>query len=272
MINQDVYDRILNSLDDSEKTCIKEMNRNSFVKENELDQANPLENQKSYTGIQSKSNTKNDKEIENKNNVSPLRNDRNITTEILDKLESIENQLGDSLRNQEYSKAAKNDVQDRCIESEQASILDNSVAQIKKKRKLVDIESDDRVKRKTCHEEVNSPMRENLNSLDFRGTKRKTDNPAGSLTKKLKVSETKTNQREVHENDRKRKNYTNDENISKKQKFNKGTKRKISGEHDEIESKKRKLNNSDRKGIKRKKHIHIGNSQKKRKLCFDIWE
>ena len=46
MIKEDIYNRILNSLDDNEKTCIKEMNKNCFVKENEIDQTSPLEKQK----------------------------------------------------------------------------------------------------------------------------------------------------------------------------------------------------------------------------------
>ena len=114
MINEEVYDRILNSLDDNEKSSIKEMNKNCFLKENEFDQASPLEKQKSHSS-HSKSDTKKARENVEANNVSPLCND--ITTEILDKLESIENQLGDSLQNQKYSKGIQNDIQDSYIEN-----------------------------------------------------------------------------------------------------------------------------------------------------------
>ena len=154
MINEEVYDRILNSLDDNEKTSIKEMNKNSFVKENELEQANPLEKQKSHTS-HSNSDTKRARE-------------NDMTTEILDRLESIENKLGDSLQNRKYNQGIHNDIQDSYIEN--------------------------------CHKD--------------------------------------------------------------------GIKRKISDEHDEIESKMMKFN----RGTKRKNHFHCGNQQKKRKLCFDIWE
>ena len=65
MINEEVYDRILNSLDDNEKTSIKEMNRNCYVKENELDPANPLEKQKSHTSHSNSDTNKKARENEN---------------------------------------------------------------------------------------------------------------------------------------------------------------------------------------------------------------
>ena len=205
MINEEVYDRILNSLDDNEKTSIKEMNRNCYVKENELDQGNTLEKQKAHTS-QSNSDTKKARE-----NGDTLRND--LTTEILDKLESIENQLGDSLQNQKYSQGIQNDIQDSYIENFNKRLNG---------RKRKNSDEHDKTKSKT----------RKLN----KGTKRK----------------------------------ISDEHDEIESKINKlrGTKRKFSDEHDEIESKIRKLN----RGTKRNNHFHSGNQQKKRKLCFNIWE
>ena len=252
MIKEDIYNRILNSLDDNEKTCIKEMNRNCFVKENELDHSNPIEKQKSHSS-HSNSDTKKAREIEDTNNVSPLSND--ITTEILDKLESIENQLGDSLQNQEYSQGIQNDNQNSYIEnfnkglngtkrksSDEHDIIESKMSKFNKgtKRKISDE-----------HDEIESKVK------NLRGSKRKLSDDHDEIKPKMKkLSGTKRKFSDDHDE------------IESKMKKLRGTKRKISDEHDEIESKIRKLN----RGTKRNNHFHSGNQQKKRKLCFDIWE
>ena len=251
MINEEVYDRILNSLDDNEKTSIKEMNQNCFVEENESVQATPLEKQKSPSS-HSNSDTKKARENEDANSVSPLRND--ITTEILHKLESIENQLGDSLQNQKYSQGIQNDIQDSYIENFNKALYGT-------KRKICDehdeIESKMKKLRGTKrnisddHDEIESKMKK------LRGTKRKISDEHDEIESKMKKLR-----------GTKRKICDEHDEIESKMRNLRGTKRKISDEHDEIESKTRKLN----RGTKRNNPFHSGNQQKKRKLCFDIWE
>ena len=231
MIKEDIYNRILNSLDDNEKTCIKEMNKNCFVKENEIDQTSPLEKQKSDSS-HSNSDTKKARENEDANNVSHLRND--ITNEILEKLESIENQLGDSLQNRKCSQGIQTDIQDSYIENFNKRLNGT-------KRKISEE-----------HDEIESKMRK-LN----KGTKRKISDENDEIESKMKkLRGTKRKISDEHEE------------IESKMKKLRGTKRNISDEHDEIQSKITKLN----RGTKRNNHFHNGNQQKKRRLCFDIWE
>ena len=274
MIKEDIYNRILNSLDDNEKTCIKEMNKNCFVKENEIDQTSPLEKQKSDSS-HSNSDTKKARENEDANNVSHLRND--ITNEILEKLESIENQLGDSLQNRKCSQGIQTDIQDSYIEnfnkrlngtkrkiSEEHDEIESKMRKLNKgtKRKISDendeIESKMRklnkgTKRKISDEndEIESKMKK------LRGTKRKISDEHEEIQSKMKkLRGTKRKISDEHEE------------IESKMKKLRGTKRNISDEHDEIQSKITKLN----RGTKRNNHFHNGNQQKKRRLCFDIWE
>ena len=252
MIKEDIYNRILNSLDDNEKTCIKEMNKNCFVKENEIDQTSPLEKQKSDSS-HSNSDTKKARENEDANNVSHLRND--ITNEILEKLESIENQLGDSLQNRKCSQGIQTDIQDSYIENFNKRLNGT-------KRKISEE-----------HDEIESKMRK-LN----KGTKRKISDENDEIESKMKkLRGTKRKISDEHEEIQskmkklrgtKRKISDEHEEIESKMKKLRGTKRNISDEHDEIQSKITKLN----RGTKRNNHFHNGNQQKKRRLCFDIWE
>ena len=255
MINEDVYNRILNSLDENERENIKDINRNHDIKD-ESDQQKPLEKKTSNS----------------------------TAYDILEKLEKVASQL------LAVTRKAENEESKNIQNFDEASVTDSEISfasdketnnndkdhpdesnQKQKKKKLIDIECKG-TKRKLCHEGGENSKKTKLTHSSSKGVKRKISNEGGNVMKKQKLSDYESSESMLGKSKgMKRKNSSSEGNNMKKMKITKGTKRKMPFDDDEI-PKKRKLNCHEQKGLKRKNCFDHESIHKKRKVSFDIWE
>ena len=257
MINEDVYNRILNSLDENERENIKDINRNHDIKD-ESDQKYHLEK---------KTTTSTAYDI--------LEKLENVASQLLAVTRKEENEESKSIQNFDEESDTDSEVSfpsDNATSNIHKDNLDESKNQKQKKKKLIDVECKGS-KRKLCHEREEDSKRPKLIHLTTKGVKRKIASEGGNVTKKQKLFDHDISESELDKSKGlKQKNYSCEGNIMKKMKATKGTKRKMPYDDDLETPKKRKLNCHEQKGLKRKNCFDHESYHKKRKVSFDIWE
>ena len=263
MINEDVYNRILDSLDENERENIADINRSHELKDQEYNQQKPLEKFSSHST-----------ELREKKTATSAVSDileklENVASQLLAvtrKAENIQNFDEASVTEPEISFASNNET----INAHKDCLYEHNQKQ--KKKKLIDVECKGS-KRKLCHEEGEGPKKTKLIDLSSQGVKRKTSDEGENVFKKQKLSDYEASENELGKSKGlKRKNASKEGNNTKKMKPTKGTKRKMPLEDNLEQPKKRKLNCHEQKGLKRKNCFDHESYHKKRKVSFDMWE